>query len=84
MVAQSLACGTPVISFNIGLAIDCVRTGETGYLATLGDTEDLYRGIEYLLRMKRLTYEEMQKKCIEKSKELFSISRTIENFEHFF
>ena len=33
MVNYSIACGTPVISFPIGVALDLVKNGETGYLA---------------------------------------------------
>lgn len=48
MVNQSLMCGTPVIAFNIGVAIDIVRTGETGYLARYNNADDFFQGMVFL------------------------------------
>ena len=46
---ESIACGTPVVSFKIGGVPDQVRPGITGYLATPEDTEDFCKGIIQLL-----------------------------------
>lgn len=39
MVNQAMACGTPVISFNIGTAVDVLIDGESGYKADILDEE---------------------------------------------
>jgi glycosyltransferase involved in cell wall biosynthesis len=49
MIPEAMLCGTPVVAFEMGGAPDLVVTGETGYLARLGDAADLARGIEELL-----------------------------------
>ena len=49
MVAESLACGTPVAAFATGGIPDMVRHGETGYLAQPHDADDLAKGICKLL-----------------------------------
>jgi glycosyltransferase involved in cell wall biosynthesis len=46
---ESLACGTPVVAFDVGGVADAVRPLETGYLAASGDPADLARGIDRLL-----------------------------------
>ena len=46
---ESLACGTPVVAFDVGGMRDVVRHGETGYLAAALDTDDLARGIEWAI-----------------------------------
>ena len=45
VVLEALACGTPVVSFAAGGIPDSIDHGENGYLAPLGATEELARGI---------------------------------------
>ncbi len=46
---ESIACGTPVVAFNVGGFPDIVRHKETGYLANAFDPEDLAQGIRWVL-----------------------------------
>lgn len=46
---ESIACGTPCISFDKGGVTEVVRHMETGYQATFGDVAALKRGLETLL-----------------------------------
>jgi glycosyltransferase involved in cell wall biosynthesis len=48
-VLESLACGTPVVAFNVGGVGEAVRPMETGYLARDKDAGDLSEGIKCLL-----------------------------------
>lgn len=48
-VMESLACGTPVVGFNIGGIPDMVIHKQNGYLATYKDSEDLSNGIQYCI-----------------------------------
>jgi glycosyltransferase involved in cell wall biosynthesis len=48
-VLESMACGTPAITFNVGGCADAVHHMETGYLANYRDAEDLARGIKLIL-----------------------------------
>jgi glycosyltransferase involved in cell wall biosynthesis len=48
-VLESMACGTPPITFDVGGCREAVRHLETGYLANYGDPEDLACGIKLLL-----------------------------------
>ena len=45
MVNQSLSCGTPVVSFESGTALDMVKGHHTGYCAKLRDADDFAAGI---------------------------------------
>jgi glycosyltransferase involved in cell wall biosynthesis len=49
VLQESMACGTPMVSFNIGGVPDLVRPGVTGYLANPEDADDLSSGIVKLL-----------------------------------
>ena len=46
---ESLACGTPVIAFDTCGLPDIVQHQQTGYLARAFDTEELARGIQWVL-----------------------------------
>jgi glycosyltransferase involved in cell wall biosynthesis len=65
MVNQSIMCGTPVVSFEVGVALDLVNTGETGYRAKLNDIQDLATGIRFILSLNDLEYGNMSSKCRE-------------------
>lgn len=49
-VLESLACGTPVVAFNIGGMPDMISHKKTGYLADEGDIKELGEGISWILR----------------------------------
>jgi glycosyltransferase involved in cell wall biosynthesis len=63
-VLESMACGTPVVGFDIGGIPDMVRPGETGWLAEQEDVRALRLAIENALsdEAKR---ERMAKRCRE-------------------
>ncbi len=48
-IMESLACGTPVIGFNVGGNRDMIDHQSNGYLAKPFDTNDLAHGIEWIL-----------------------------------
>lgn len=47
---ESLACGTPVVAFAVGGALELVQPGHTGYLAEPEDAQGLCNGIVQLLQ----------------------------------
>lgn len=48
-ILESMACGTPVLSFDVGGIADAVRHMETGYLACKEEAADLAKGLRVLL-----------------------------------
>lgn len=48
-IFEALACGTPVVAFNIGGIPDLVQHKVNGYLATPQNAEDLAKGINFCL-----------------------------------
>jgi glycosyltransferase involved in cell wall biosynthesis len=50
MLQESLACGTPMVSFRVGGVPDLVRPSITGYLAEPENAEDFAHGISQFLQ----------------------------------
>lgn len=49
VLQESMACGTPMVSFKVGGVPDLVRPGITGYLAAPENSDDFRNGIVQLL-----------------------------------
>lgn len=45
---EAIACGTPVVAFDVGGMGDAVVHGETGWLAAAGDLDELRTGIRWV------------------------------------
>ena len=45
MVNQSMMCGTPVVTFSIGTALDVIKEGVNGYMASNFDDDEFAYGL---------------------------------------
>jgi glycosyltransferase involved in cell wall biosynthesis len=63
MINQSVMCGTPVVSFEVGVALDLVHNGRTGYRARLGDIDEMAVGIAEVLALPCEEYRAMRARC---------------------
>lgn len=63
MINQAVMSGVPVISFNMGAAPDFVVPEHNGYIARLGDTQDLANGLKELVAANVQEYEKMSRNC---------------------
>lgn len=70
MVNQSIMCGTPVVSFEMGVCIDLVKDGRTGFLAKLKDSSSLCEGIYKVLSSSPIEKARMTSECIKISNKL--------------
>jgi glycosyltransferase involved in cell wall biosynthesis len=82
MINQSIMSGTPVVSFDMGVAIDLVINGETGYRAKIKDSEDMANGIFEILKLNSDDYSKISTKCRELALELCSYETRMEIFEN--
>jgi glycosyltransferase involved in cell wall biosynthesis len=58
MVNQSMMCGTPVVTFSIGTALEVTREGENGYMAENFNDNDF---VENIFKISRLTADDFTK-----------------------
>lgn len=82
MVNQSIMCGTPVIAFKMGVSLDLVVDGKTGYLAEIGSYEQLTFGLTKIINLSLKEENIMIENCRQMSNkimnnDLFSFINTI-------
>lgn len=63
MLKQSLSCGTPLVAFEMGAALDVLVGQNTGYSIKLRDSEGLAEGILKVLRMSKDEYNVLRQNC---------------------
>jgi glycosyltransferase involved in cell wall biosynthesis len=63
MINQSIMSGTPVVSFEMGVSLDLVLTGETGYRAKIKDSSDMAQGIFNILKLNSEDYNRLSMRC---------------------
>ena len=63
MVNQAIACGTPVISFEMGSALDVVKDKESGITVPLRDSIAMAKAISDIYNMDINSYQRMRKRC---------------------
>ncbi len=60
MINQSLMCGTPVVCYDNGTAIDVIVNNVSGHKSAPGDKDGLAQGIAEILSLPREKYNEMR------------------------
>jgi glycosyltransferase involved in cell wall biosynthesis len=75
---EAMCCGLPVVSFDVGGMRDIIDHKETGYLARVGDIEDLAEGIRWILNDNR--YRRLSFNCREKVLDRFSLKKNAEKY----
>ncbi len=78
--SESLACGTPVVAFNTTGLQDIVDHQQNGYLAQPYQTEDLARGIVWVLENKE-RYQKLCDRARQKAEQKFSVEMQARRYE---
>jgi glycosyltransferase involved in cell wall biosynthesis len=84
MVNQSIMTGTPVVSFNIGVAVDLVQSEFTGYLSELYDTKSMANNIYKILSTNDLEYNKMCDNCRQMAIDMYSFENSIKSYSAIF
>lgn len=83
MVNQSLLCGTPVVAFPVGVSVELVRTGLTGYLARYGDSVDLAKGIDAVLSLSKNEWKQMSDNCRKLGVDTYANPNEVDTIDNF-
>lgn len=63
MVNESIMCGTPVVAFETGVALDLIKADQTGFLVKLKDIGDMAKAIKKMIELSDYELEQMKKNC---------------------
>jgi len=77
---DSLACGTPVVAFDVGGVSDAVRHMQTGYLARLRDVDDLAQGIQQMIMLPPDQKARMREQCRAVAVQEFSLDLYVSRY----
>lgn len=83
MVIESMLCGVPCVSFNQGVAQDIIQHMESGYIAEFKNSDDIAKGINYVLDLNKKEYNSLSIKARESAFRLYSNERFEKQLEKF-
>ncbi len=94
VLAESMACGTPVVAYARGATPEIIKDGETGFLVNPSEDdirgnfiikktgiEGLCEAVERIYHMSESEYALMRKECRAHIVKHFSVDRMVENYE---
>ncbi len=80
---EAMACKVPVIASNIGGLPEVVRHGETGFLSSLGDVEDMAANAVRILEEPEL-HGQMAQKARQRVEKEFSVDRILPDYLQYY
>lgn len=84
MVSEALACGTPVVGFDMGIVNNMVITDFNGYKARLKDAADLAEGIYKIVNLSKEEYAVYSTNAIEQVERNSSLDYAIKELSYIF
>jgi len=84
MVSQSLMSGTPIVSFEMGLALDFVHNEKTGYRAKLKDSYDLAEGLYRMVSLSKEQRMKMSENCRDLALKMLHPDKIIKDYQKVF
>lgn len=74
MVSEALACGTPVVGFDMGVVNNMVISGYNGYKAKLKDSEDIAIGLKTIFELSTEDYKLYSANAVKQVEQYSSIN----------
>lgn len=84
MVSYAIACGTPVVTFEMGAALSVVKDCGTGYCARIQDSEDFAQGIKWMYEMTTQERLALSERCVHFTETYLSERAFVEMYSKIF
>ncbi len=81
VMIEAMACGTPVIAFNLGAVSEIVVDGKTGFIIAPGDQNAMAEAIKKINNMPEDEYRQMRQNCRKHIEDNFTIEKMVNNYE---
>jgi len=78
---ESMACGLPVVAFNIGGIPEIITHKKNGYLAKYKEEQDLVKGISWIFAQTDRSLEMIKKRNRAKLNKQYSLSKMTDQYE---
>lgn len=84
VILEAMACGTPIVSFDVGGVKEAVIHEKNGYIAKYKDADDLINGVEYVLKLNEAKISAMSEESINRVKTNFSLEIMANNYINYY
>ncbi len=81
---EAMACGTPVITYDLGPAREIVIDGVTGFVCPPGDESAMASAVKKLNEMPEAEYKKMRQACRQHIEQKFSIQAMTDQYEQLY
>jgi len=80
VVLESMACGTPVVGFDVGGVGEVLDHRRTGYLARRGDSDDFTDGVGWILGLSVREKRAMSERCRKVIEDDFTLEKMVDAY----
>lgn len=80
VILEAMACGLPIVSFDVGGVKEALIHKVNGYLAEYKNKDSLLDGVKYLLTLDESELQKIKEASSSRAKSLFSVEDMIEDY----
>ena len=83
-IIESMACGTPVVAYNLGAVSEIIEDGKNGFLCPPGDYDSLIKAAEKIYNLSDEAYKQMRLACRKKVSEKYTLDLMVSGYEEIY
>lgn len=80
VILEAMACGIPIVSFDVGGVKEAMIHKKNGYIAKYKDEKDLINGIEYIFGLSEYELQRISQNSIQRVRENFILEIMADNY----